>query len=160
MLEQREHEVIDVTGKTVLPGLLNVHEHLELRRALGAWQEKIAQPTSWAMMRAVRNALLCLQEGVTTIRDLGSRRGLNIGLKRGIEEGMIIGPRMVTCGQSISMTGGHGWEVSVEVDSPAEARKAAREQLKAGADLIKALASGGYISRTQDQPWSVRRRVA
>jgi len=147
-------EVIDLPGKTVLPGLLNMHEHLELRRGMGSFQERVAQPDSWAMMRAVRNALLCLQEGVTTIRDCGSRRGLNIALKRGIEGGMIVGPRMVTCGQSISMTGGHGWQVSVEVDSPDEARKAARAQLKAGADFIKALASGGYISRTQDQPWS------
>jgi imidazolonepropionase-like amidohydrolase len=150
-------EVINLAGKTVLPGLLNMHEHLELRRALGAWQEKVAQSDNWAMMRAVRNALLCLQEGVTTVRDLGSRRGLNLALKRGIEEGMIIGPRMVTCGQPLVMTGGHGWEICTEADGPDEARKAARKQLKAGADLIKAMASGGYISYIkpgQDLPWS------
>jgi len=150
-------EVINLAGKTVLPGLLNLHEHLELRRGLGAWQEKVAQSDNWAMMRAVRNALLCLQEGVTTIRDCGSRRGLNLALKRGIEEGMIIGPRMVTCGQPLVMTGGHGWEICTEADGPDEARKAARQQLKAGADLIKAMASGGYISYIkpgQDQPWS------
>jgi imidazolonepropionase-like amidohydrolase len=150
-------EVINLAGKTVLPGLLNMHEHLELRRGLGAWQEKVAQSDNWAMMRAVRNALLCLQEGVTTVRDLGSRRDLNLALKRGIEEGMIIGPRMVTCGQPLVMTGGHGWEICTEADGPDEARKAARQQLKAGADLIKAMASGGYISYIkpgQDQPWS------
>jgi imidazolonepropionase-like amidohydrolase len=147
-------EVIDLAGKTVLPGLLNMHEHLELRRGMGPFQERVAQPTNWAMMRATRNALLCLQEGVTTVRDCGSRQGLNIAIKRGVEEGMVIGPRIVTCGQTLSMTGGHGWQVSVEVDSPNEARKAARAQLKAGADFIKGLASGGYISRTQDKPWS------
>ena len=154
---QSPGEVINLVGKTVLPGLLNLHEHLELRRGLGAWQEKVAQSDNWAMMRAVRNALLCLQEGVTTVRDLGSRRGLNLALKRGIEEGMIIGPRMVTCGQPLVMTGGHGWEICTEADGPDEARKAARQQLKAGADLIKAMASGGYISYIkpgQDQPWS------
>jgi imidazolonepropionase-like amidohydrolase len=75
-------------------------------------------------------------------------------MKKGVVEGMIVGPRIVTCGQPIAMTGGHGWDLCIEADGPDEVRKAARKLLKAGVDIIKAMASGGHVEQAKDQPWS------
>jgi imidazolonepropionase-like amidohydrolase len=148
------YEILDLNGMTALPGLINAHQHLDNRWGKGSFQERAFQPIPWLLMRATRNALLDLHEGVTTVRDLASREGTSLTVKRAIAEGMIVGPRVVTCGQPISMTGGHAWEVSIEADGPDEFRKAARKLLKAGADIIKVMASGGYVDPTKDLPWS------
>jgi len=91
---------------------------------------------------------------VTTVRDLASRESTSLVMRKGVAEGMIVGPRIVTCGQPIAMTGGHGWELCIEADGPDEVRKAARKLLKAGVDIIKLMASGGHIDPSQDLPWS------
>jgi len=149
-----DHEVIDVGGKVIMPGLINCHEHLSDRWGKGAYQERAVQPITWKLLRSVRNALLALQEGVTTVRDLASNESISLMMRKGIAEGMIVGPRIVTCGQPIIMTGGHGWELGIEADGPDEVRKAARKLLKAGVDIIKLMASGGYVEQSKDQPWS------
>ncbi|MCZ7570341.1 MAG: amidohydrolase family protein [Ardenticatenaceae bacterium] len=147
-------EVIDVRGKTIMPGLINCHQHLDNRHGYGSYQTRAAQPLPYLVARAARNALLDLQEGVTTIRDVASRFGTNLHVKKAIEDGMIVGPRVVACGQPIAMTGGHGWELCIEADGEDAVRHAARQLLKSGADLIKCMASGGFISIGVDQPWS------
>lgn len=147
-------EVIDVTGQTVMPGLINCHQHLDNRHGYGSYQSRAAQSLPYLVARAARNALLDLQEGVTTIRDVASRFGTNLELKKAINDGMLLGPRVVACGQPIAMTGGHGWELCIEADGVDAVRAAARKLLKSGADLIKCMASGGFISIGVDQPWS------
>lgn len=154
VLEGRDNEVIDADGKVILPGLINAHQHLDNRWGKGSFQERAAQPITWLLLRATRNALLDLQEGVTTVRDLASSQGTSLSMKKAIAEGMIVGPRVVTCGQPISMTGGHGWELCIEADGADEVRKAARTLLKAGADIIKVMASGGYVDPAKDLAWS------
>ena len=149
-----DHKVIDLGGKVIMPGLINCHEHLDERWGVGPYQVRAMEPLTRKLLRAVRNALLALQEGTTTIRDTGGKEGLGLALKKEIAEGLILGPRIVTCGEPIGMTGGHGWEIQIEADGPDEVRKATRKLLKAGADFIKLMASGGYIEQSKDQPWS------
>jgi imidazolonepropionase-like amidohydrolase len=154
--EGSDHEVIDVGGKVVMPGLINCHEHLDERWGVGPYQVRAMEPLTRKLLRAVRNALLSLQEGTTMIRDAGGKEGLGLALKKEIAEGLILGPRIVTCGEPIGMTGGHGWEIQIEADGADEVRKATRKLLKAGVDFIKLMASGGHIEQSKDQPWSAQ----
>jgi imidazolonepropionase-like amidohydrolase len=146
-------EVLDVSGRTVLPGLINAHEHLTFKRYHGVFQDVV---TRWSderlLLHGAASCLVSLSEGITTVRDIGGKGLSNLLLKQSVEDGTLIGPRIVADGAPIAMTGGHGWQVSREVNSPDEARAAAREMLLAGADFIKCMASGGFVSRGQDQP--------
>jgi imidazolonepropionase-like amidohydrolase len=148
------NQVIDCTGRTVMPGMFNVHEHLDNRHGMGSFHERAAQPIPWLVLRGARNALLDLSEGVTTVRDVASKGGTNLIMRDAIKAGLILGPRVVACGQPISITGGHGWELGIEADGPDAVRRATRQLLKEGADLIKLMASGGYIQEGSDQPWA------
>lgn len=145
---------VDCNGKFVMPGMFNVHEHLDNRHGAGSFQERAGQPIPWLVLRGARNALLDLAEGVTTIRDVASKDRTNLIMRDAIRAGMILGPRVVACGQPIAMTGGHGWQICVEADGADAVRHAARQLLKEGADLIKLMASGGYIDPNGDQPVS------
>jgi imidazolonepropionase-like amidohydrolase len=84
--------------------------------------------------------------GVTTVRDMGAKDGIDFGLRQAINSGLIPGPRMLISGRLICMTGGHGWQIGLEANGPDEVRKAAREQIKAGADIVKLMATGGVLT--------------
>jgi imidazolonepropionase-like amidohydrolase len=84
--------------------------------------------------------------GVTTIRDMGARDGIDLGLRQAIRTGLVPGPRMLASGQPICMTGGHGWQLGREANGPEEVRKATREQIKAGTDIVKLMATGGVLT--------------
>jgi imidazolonepropionase-like amidohydrolase len=147
----------DLRDKTLLPGLINAHEHLTWRRTVGSWTQRVLQQRPEdLLLRGMGQALVSLAEGVTSVRDMGSKDGMAIRLKRAIESGILIGPRMVVAGRPLAMTGGHGGEVNCFADGPDEVRKAAREQLQAGADLVKVMASGGFVSRGTDLPTSLQ----
>lgn len=149
-------EVIDVTGKTVMPGLINGHEHLENRWGTGTFQQRAAQDTRYLTLRAARNCLAALQEGITTVRDMGGKGMTGLVIKQAVQDGMILGPRIFTCAQPISMTGGHAHEICYVADGVDEVRKATRILIRSGADLIKLMASGGFVAHGQDQPWSAQ----
>ncbi|HBY99363.1 MAG TPA: amidohydrolase family protein [Chloroflexi bacterium] len=153
--DQGGEDVLALEGRTVLPGLINAHEHLTFRRYHGTFQDVVM---GWSdarlMLHGAASCLASLSEGITTVRDIGGKGLSNILLKEAVADGSLIGPRILADGSPIAMTGGHGWQICREVDSPDEARLAARELLLAGADFIKCMASGGFVAHGQDQPGS------
>jgi imidazolonepropionase-like amidohydrolase len=95
---------------------------------------------------AANHARSTLEAGVTSVRDLGGAQGIDFGLKKAVREGLVPGPRMLVSGRVLCMTGGHGHFMGLEVDGPDEVRKGARQQLKAGADVVKVMATGGVMT--------------
>ena len=139
-------ETLDLAGKTVIPGLINCHTHLCLDGSPdpgAAWEGRSLTEN---VLVAARHAEATLRAGITTVRDLGGREGVDLGLKKAINVGLVQGPRMLVSGKLLCMTGGHGYLMGREVDGPDEARKGAREQLKAGVDVIKLMATGGVMT--------------
>jgi imidazolonepropionase-like amidohydrolase len=138
--------VIDVTGKTVIPGLINCHTHLCLDGSPDPITALKQRSVTENVLIAAQHAKAALCAGVTTVRDLGGWEGVDLGLKKAINDGIILGPRMLVSGRALCMTGGQGHFIGREVDGPDEARKGAREQLKAGVDIIKLMATGGVMT--------------
>ena len=142
---ETDMEVLDLPGTTVMPGLIDSHIHIASSGApdpTREWQE--AEPLQ--TLRAALIARTLLEHGFTTVRNCGTSNGKDIALRTAIERGYVVGPRVLASGACVTMTGGHGWMGGREVDGPDEARKAAREQLKAGVDLIKIMATGGVMT--------------
>lgn len=137
---------VDLAGHTLLPGLINCHVHLcfgaEADPVRPMREEPVALTAIKALLRARETALA----GVTAVRDLGGREYVELAARRAIQEGLIDGPRIVAAGRPVCMTGGHGHWLAREADGPDDARKAVREQLKAGADVIKIIATGGVMT--------------
>ena len=153
--------VIDLKGKTLMPGLIDCHVHV------------LASDVSFAKMAMLPDALVAarampilkgmLMRGFTTVRDLA---GAEIGMQMAVDEGHFPSPRLVICGKALSPSGGHSdWRGRFDqrdmrlvqrnlgnmgrlVDGVPEVRKAAREELKAGAQFIKIMANGGVSSPT------------
>lgn len=149
------NEVIDAERRTAVPGLINAHEHITWRRSKGSFSERVGRvPEEVLLARGVGNCLISLIEGVTTVRDVGAKGKTSLALKRAVSEGIIVGPRIFTCGQVLVMTGGHAHDGGRQVDGVDNVRRAARELLLDGADLIKMMASGGYVAVDRDLPTS------
>jgi imidazolonepropionase-like amidohydrolase len=141
--------VIDVAdGKTVMPGLVDVHTHLVLPGDGTHHEEFIKHTDAILLMQAYRNALTHLRSGVTTVADTGARDQVSFELRNAIGMGLVTGPRLVLCGRPITRTGGHCWFFGCEADSPAGVSAAARQLLKEGADFIKVMATGGGTTGT------------
>ncbi|HRD74779.1 MAG TPA: amidohydrolase family protein [Hyphomicrobiaceae bacterium] len=153
--------VHDLAGRTLMPGLIDCHVHVIATLAnLGANAEL---PNSLVALRSAEIMRGMLLRGFTTVRDLG---GADLGLRMAIEEGTIVGPRLVICGKALSQTGGHTdyrgryHSRSVDyyrdrlgtlgrvVDGVDEVRRVCREEIKGGADFIKLMANGGVSSPT------------
>jgi imidazolonepropionase-like amidohydrolase len=104
-------------------------------------------PHATTVIKAVLRARQTVEAGVTTVRDLGGRDYAELSVRDAIRQGLITGPRVLCAGRGICMTGGHGWNlIGREADGPDDVRKAVREQLKAGADVIKIFATGGVMT--------------
>lgn len=142
-------QVLDLSTHWVLPGLIELHTHICLDGSLDPFPAMRAT-SQMAAMRAVRSLGLYLRGGVTTIREAGAWHGVSFAAKEAMAQKLIQGPRIMAAGQAICMTGGHGWDRCYQVDGPHEARKAAREQLKQGADVIKLMATGGVVTPTEE----------
>ncbi|MDA0701857.1 MAG: amidohydrolase family protein [Proteobacteria bacterium] len=139
--------VEDGTGRTLMPGLIDCHVHLSLDGAPDAIQQIAGDPPAVAALRLATNAERSLAAGITTVRDLGAKLHVDIDFRKAVIAGIWHKtPRLVLSGRPLTMTGGHCWQFGREADGPDELRKAAREQIKAGADWIKLIASGGILS--------------
>lgn len=141
------HGECDLEAACVTPGLVNAHAHLEGSGEPDLMAMIQLTTPNQRLLRAVDNACKSVKAGVTTIRDLGSSNRIAPDVHAAIEEGRISGPRMRTAGAVLCMTGGHGWPIGRAVDSPWDARKAVREQMLAGADCIKLIATGGVLTK-------------
>ncbi len=148
--------VIDAGGKTLLPGLIDSHIHI-IGNPKPDRLKQMKELVPHAAIRATVNARETLHAGFTAARDAGSNHHLAVALRLAIDEGLVPGPRLHVAGKGLSITGGHGdfqngWPPELQysgryvVDGPDEARRAAREQLRDGADHIKLHATGGVMS--------------
>jgi imidazolonepropionase-like amidohydrolase len=137
----------DRAAACVTPGLVNAHVHIEMSGEPDTMGALAKMTQNQRMLRGVENVAKTLRSGVTTVRDVGSSYGISADVRDAIDAGRIAGPRMSVSGFVLCMTGGHGWFVGREVDGPWDARKAVREQLKAGADCIKLIATGGVLTK-------------
>jgi len=134
-------------GLTLLPGLVNMHVHLCFGGEPDPATVMLREPYPMTVIKAVLRARQTVEAGVTTVRDLGGRDYAELSVRDAIRAGVISGPRVLCAGRGICMTGGHGWNmIGRESDGPDEVRKAVREQLKAGADVIKLFATGGVMT--------------
>lgn len=140
---------IDANGKWLLPGLIDAHIHICYNGEESTFA-LLEKPRDALVLEAVEICKRTLQQGVTTIRDVGGEKYIEMSLRDAINRGWIQGPRMKLSGRVISMTGGHAHFIAREADGPDEMRKAAREQIKAGADLVKLMATGGSATPGQD----------
>jgi len=143
-------DTLDLSGMTLLPGLMDAHVHLVMSGEVDPNAIR-DQPVSYLALVAWQNANRTFEAGFTTVRDLGSPAFVNLTVKRAIENGIVHGPRVFASGQMIAMTGGHGSDLGARIaDGPSECAKAAREQIQAGADVIKLMATGGVLTRDSD----------
>jgi len=141
----KDARVLDVSGKTVLPGLIDLHTHVDYR------QSGNSDARAWSQadgaLRGVERLRYYIESGITTIRDVGSAGDTPFLLKQWVAEGRLVGPRIFAAGNVITGRGGHGAEVDVEssralaaareASGPDDWREAVREQFRRGADLIK-----------------------
>jgi imidazolonepropionase-like amidohydrolase len=142
-----EGTVIDLGGLTLLPGLFNCHTHLCLSGAADPARALAQEAYPTTVIQATLRARQSVEAGITTIRDLGGRDHAEIAVRDAVRAGLIPGPRIVAAGRGVCMTGGHGWQMLArQADGADEVRKAVREQLRAGADVIKLLATGGVMT--------------
>jgi imidazolonepropionase-like amidohydrolase len=152
-------KLIDLKTSTVMPGLMDMHVHLEHETSPTRYLEGFTQNEAEVAFGSLRFAEVSLLSGFTSVRDLGGS-GVNIAMRKAVQKGQIIGPRIYTAGKSIATTGGHadptnnyrkdlmgdpGPKEGV-INGPEDAYKAVRQRYKDGSDVIKITASGGVLS--------------
>ena len=142
----RGAEKIPLEGATLFPGFIDCHVHLCLDGSADPMTTLLKDPLPMTTLKACRLAHKTLMSGVTMVRDMGGKDGIDLCLRDSIRSGLTLGPRMLVSRQMVCMTGGHGWQFGREADGPDEVRKAAREQIRGGADLIKFMATGGVMT--------------
>ncbi|KQY27801.1 Xaa-Pro dipeptidase [Caulobacter sp. Root487D2Y] len=152
--------VIELPGATLLPGLIDMHVHLDSVAEIGGYTGLQYSDAFWSVVQT-RNAKVTLEAGFTTVRNVGSAEFDDVGLREAVDGGYVPGPRIVSATYAIGATGGHCdstfFPPSMEqkspynVDSPDEGRKRVRELKKYGAQVIKICATGGVFSHG-DEP--------
>ncbi|MCB9056871.1 MAG: amidohydrolase family protein [Chitinophagales bacterium] len=156
-------KLIDLKTKTVTPGWMDMHVHLEFETNPNRYLENFTQNPADYAFKSVKFADVTLMAGFTTVRDLGGS-GVNISLRNAIARGDIKGPRVFTAGKAIATTGGHadptnGYRKDLMGDpgpregvanGPEECRQAVRQRYKDGSDLIKITATGGVLSMAKN----------
>jgi imidazolonepropionase-like amidohydrolase len=154
-----EAKVIDLGDKTLLPGLIDMHVHLDSLAEIGGYNGLQYTDSFW-VVAGVKNAREMLMAGFTTVRNVGASHYNDVGLKQAIDESYAAGPRIIGAGYAIGATGGHCDETyfppsfnrkSPSVgDGPQALRDQVRLQRKYGAEVIKICATGGVFSRNTE----------
>ena len=149
---------IDLSGRTLVPGLIDMHVHLDSPADIGGYRG-LEFTDSFFGMTAVANAMDMLDAGFTTVRNVGSGNRNDVGLKQAIDAGYVVGPRIVPAGFALGATGGHCDQTFLPPslqkpdkeegigDNPDELKYQVRRQRKFGAEVIKVCATGGVFSR-------------
>lgn len=159
----KEDKLIDLSKRTVMPGLIDMHVHIESETSKDAVVRRYTQNEADVAFQSTIYARKNLMAGFTTVRDCGGS-GVNIALRNAVNAGTIIGPRIFTTGKGVATTGGHGDPTNGSrrelmgdpgpkegvINGPDEARKAVRQRYKDGADFIKITATGGVLSVARD----------
>ena len=138
------------TGGTLMPGLINSHAHLNWDGIHDLARQSMDDPKPISAFKAAGNMLKCLRAGVTMVRDLGFHE-MNLYSKQAVAQGIFPGPRLKVCGNAIIQTGGHTYWVCREASGADEMRRAVREQVRGGADLIKIMACHDTLEFTDDE---------
>ncbi|MBI5856870.1 MAG: amidohydrolase family protein [Sphingobacteriales bacterium] len=156
-------KTIDLKSKTVTPGWIDMHVHIENETKKGNLADRFIQNPSDIAFESIGFAKVTLMAGFTTIRDLGGT-GVNISLRNAVNKGLVAGPRIYTAGKGIGTTGGHadptnGYRKDLMgdpgpkegvINGAEEAYHAVRQRYKDGTDLIKITATGGVLSQAKD----------
>lgn len=146
--DKPEQRTINLNGKWVIPGLIDCHIHMDLHGFSDTFQENLVDEKV-RTLRAAKEMSDTLRAGFTTVRNVGTVNNIDFAVKAGIEAGYTVGPRIVTAGKIITMTcsGTEYFDGMYRIaDGVDECRKAAREQLKAGADMLKLMATGAVMN--------------
>ena len=138
-----DHDVIELSGGTIMPGFIEMHSHMHCSAETDAYQHIMTESDQVFLMRAVGAVRAALTSGVTTMRDLGARNQIAFPVKKAIEDGIIPGPRLIVAGTPITTTGGHCNMFGTEADTVEEVVTAIRNQFKQGAGYIKIMSTGG-----------------
>ncbi len=159
----KDDKVIDLSKKTVMPGLIDMHVHIESETSKDALAKRYTQNEADVAFQSTIYARRNLMAGFTTVRDCGGS-GVNISLRNAVNAGTIVGPRIFSAGKGVATTGGHGDPTNGSrrdlmgdpgpkegvINGPDDARKAVRQRYKDGADFIKITATGGVLSVAKD----------
>lgn len=150
--------VTDLSAKTVLPGLIDLHVHLTGDPG-GDFRDEAVDPDEWGVVMGVKNAALTVKAGFTTVREAGSAQNTGFVLRRGTAEGKIQGPRIIAAGPALSIVGGHADVSGFRKDvlealdggytctGPLQCAEKVRKASRLGADIIKITATGGVLSQ-------------
>jgi imidazolonepropionase-like amidohydrolase len=144
--------VRDLSGHTLMPGLIDCHVHLGFDASEAPVPHMMASSDHQLLVEMLRNARRLLAAGVTTARELGARGLLDLVVQEAIEERKAAGPRLIVSNQPITVTGGHCWFMGCERDDHDGLRRAVREHHKAGAQVIKVMSTGGFMT-AGSAPW-------
>lgn len=147
--EQRDNAT-ELPGRTLLPGLINSHAHLAWDGVHDLARQSLDDTPEISAYKSAGNMLKSLRAGITLVRDLGMNRS-NIFTKQAVEQGIFPGPRLLITGESIIQTGGHTYWCCREASGADEMRRAVRDQVKNGADLIKIMACHDTLEFTDDE---------
>jgi imidazolonepropionase-like amidohydrolase len=143
-------ETLDTHGKTLMPGMMNSHAHLSWDGIHELSQQSMFDSPEIRAYKAAGNMIKSLRAGITLVRDLGVHNA-NLFTKQAVAQGIFPGPRLLVAGESIIQTGGHTYWVCREASGADEMRRAVRDQVKGGADLIKIMACHDTLEFTEEE---------
>ena len=149
----------DYPAATILPGLIDCHVHLGFDGGPAPAARMRSETGEQQLVLMLHSARELLGVGVTTARDLGARSYLSVVVRDAIAAGLARGPRLVVAASPITVTGGHCWFMGGEADSEDDLRRMVRTHHKHGADLIKVMSTGGFMT-PGSAPWYAQFTVA